>query len=751
MRRTLGAASKGLGGGGKEKEYVFDERRRQRVMEAAQRARQAGRILGMRRSVFWAAAGVAASFLAFIIIGAHSVMLPLCGDSAPPPCAKAASLNALAKALEEARIDFSASPSDRDYGSHAAPAAKPADAPAVKGREGLEDLIGVGGGASPGTGGGWGGGHGVDAKKTPTLAAVTKPVVPISGWETKPEPQRKAAAAKREESKADVKSPVAATASEMVPFSYDVLSSGNALDIPAKPSPAPPPAEKLPGRDFAYESAAKDAPIIVNSTTPARQAGRQGIAQTPAPDSSKLPEVLDQFPPRLSVNNFDGLIAGTPATIPAGTAESKLPQPAPAPGVSKPVSKPSELEGLGLTLATDGTIFGRPVTATASTQSKPAEPAPATRIAAAAGRIVLNGANTYSGKTTLSSSTLKLTEEPAPANAPIFAGEGTIVANNTLTLGQGGATPPLDRPGKDAKKAEVDRLAEDAGRTTSKSDARGQEQLKELAARAREAAENARSTDLRELLHNPEDDRQSSKPPPAPLGDANPDGPRLAKDASPAEIAQLKTDIERLRKEMGNGATATPRSSGDQALAGKYGPNTTVTTKSGKLTTHGLKQVWYYEPQRDSSGNQPVALQPPEKKADKDALVMHFIDAGVEPPQPEREKVAIASKDETIRRDEEQIANERAFKEQLANANAALADQNKQLVEKNAEIAFKTVVGTKALETKLDDLKKVIVKQQQALGAQDAQKALEIAVPPEVAANAQLGDHFETVNPDKPN
>jgi len=73
-----------------------------------------------------------------------------------------------------------------------------------------------------------------------------------------------------------------------------------------------------------------------------------------------------------------------------------------------------------------------------------------------------------------------------------------------------------------------------------------------------------------------------------------------AADASSAEIEQLKKDIEQLRKQLQGSSTAMPRSSVDTALAGKYGPNAAVTTKSGKLNISGLLQVWYYHIQKDN-------------------------------------------------------------------------------------------------------------------------------------------------------
>jgi hypothetical protein len=76
----------------------------------------------------------------------------------------------------------------------------------------------------------------------------------------------------------------------------------------------------------------------------------------------------------------------------------------------------------------------------------------------------------------------------------------------------------------------------------------------------------------------------------------------LAGDASSAEIEALKKDIEQLRKQLAGSSTAMPRSSVDKMVEGKYGPNTAVTTRTGKLTIGGLLQVWYYSIQNDHNG-----------------------------------------------------------------------------------------------------------------------------------------------------
>ena len=72
------------------------------------------------------------------------------------------------------------------------------------------------------------------------------------------------------------------------------------------------------------------------------------------------------------------------------------------------------------------------------------------------------------------------------------------------------------------------------------------------------------------------------------------------KDATSAEIEQLKKDVEQLRKRLNSSSTAMPRSSVDKMVDSKHGPNSTVTTKSGRLTISGLLQVWYYSIQNDN-------------------------------------------------------------------------------------------------------------------------------------------------------
>ena len=67
-----------------------------------------------------------------------------------------------------------------------------------------------------------------------------------------------------------------------------------------------------------------------------------------------------------------------------------------------------------------------------------------------------------------------------------------------------------------------------------------------------------------------------------------------------------------------------------------------------------------------------------------------------------RKEVAIAAKDDQIRRQETLIAQEKADKDALNEQNKALADQNNQLAEKNAKIAQEQVAQTAALNAKLD-------------------------------------------------
>jgi len=79
-------------------------------------------------------------------------------------------------------------------------------------------------------------------------------------------------------------------------------------------------------------------------------------------------------------------------------------------------------------------------------------------------------------------------------------------------------------------------------------------------------------------------------------------GVRAADDKEKAEIDALRKDIEDLRKRL-NASSAPTRSSGvERTLDNRYGPNATVTTKSGKLTIGGLEQIWFYAFQKDNRG-----------------------------------------------------------------------------------------------------------------------------------------------------
>ncbi|MCY3023569.1 MAG: OmpA family protein [Planctomycetota bacterium] len=69
-----------------------------------------------------------------------------------------------------------------------------------------------------------------------------------------------------------------------------------------------------------------------------------------------------------------------------------------------------------------------------------------------------------------------------------------------------------------------------------------------------------------------------------------------------------------------------------------------------------------------------------------------------------REKVAIAAKDDTINRQGTLIAQTRADNEELQKANAALADQTKQLAEKNGAIAADSAAKIAVLNQKVDSL-----------------------------------------------
>lgn len=72
------------------------------------------------------------------------------------------------------------------------------------------------------------------------------------------------------------------------------------------------------------------------------------------------------------------------------------------------------------------------------------------------------------------------------------------------------------------------------------------------------------------------------------------------------DYSNLKKEVEDLRKKLttngGTPKTVGPIGKADAMVANKYGPNATVTTKTGKLTIGGLLQVWNYRIQNDNIG-----------------------------------------------------------------------------------------------------------------------------------------------------
>lgn len=69
-------------------------------------------------------------------------------------------------------------------------------------------------------------------------------------------------------------------------------------------------------------------------------------------------------------------------------------------------------------------------------------------------------------------------------------------------------------------------------------------------------------------------------------------------------VDDLKKEVEKLRKEIAKKQDGGAAIGGkvDEFVAGKYGPNTCVTTKNGKLAIGGLVQVWYQSVQNDNRG-----------------------------------------------------------------------------------------------------------------------------------------------------
>jgi chemotaxis protein MotB len=73
-----------------------------------------------------------------------------------------------------------------------------------------------------------------------------------------------------------------------------------------------------------------------------------------------------------------------------------------------------------------------------------------------------------------------------------------------------------------------------------------------------------------------------------------------------------------------------------------------------------------------------------------------------------KKDVAIAAKDDTIRKQEELIAKERSDKDQLTDANKALAEQNKTIAEKNGAIIAAQSAQLAQTNQKLDGLEALV-------------------------------------------
>ncbi|GMV79094.1 MAG: hypothetical protein AMXMBFR7_02780 [Planctomycetota bacterium] len=77
-----------------------------------------------------------------------------------------------------------------------------------------------------------------------------------------------------------------------------------------------------------------------------------------------------------------------------------------------------------------------------------------------------------------------------------------------------------------------------------------------------------------------------------------------AEGVSDKDLSDVKKEIESLRarlaKKNSTPTTAGPIGRANDLVDNKYGPNSTVTTKDGKLTMGGLVQVWWYNIQNDS-------------------------------------------------------------------------------------------------------------------------------------------------------
>lgn len=87
------------------------------------------------------------------------------------------------------------------------------------------------------------------------------------------------------------------------------------------------------------------------------------------------------------------------------------------------------------------------------------------------------------------------------------------------------------------------------------------------------------------------------------------------------DLEALQREIEALNREL-DAPPAGVRSSVDQAMDSKFGPNAATTTRSGKLVVSGLISIWYYSIQNDSRGlfNNPDEVLDSNQASDNDGF-----------------------------------------------------------------------------------------------------------------------------------
>jgi Ca-activated chloride channel family protein len=701
LERTLGAAERALDDGGKE--YVFEQRRRLRVMEAAYRAHRG--ISGFRRwPLVWRLASIAAMLMVCLVGmvglfgGAKSNYL----SEAAPPAKSAPLLSRHAYGWGDGRPD-----------------AKPAEAKKDEPSSGLGNFS-YDTGAPKGAEQRDAGKFTVVDRTTPgvgtTLELANQPHVVTGTLPSTLRPEDPTLQRYYKEKRAPT---TPATPPPAPPPAGAVAPSKPAPSVAAPAPTSGPVKAELAARagvDHAVkqlkEQAGKDAwqdstqREFVQGNRPKATAK---VPAAPAPNAAPTDAPLAKEPPALA-DHFE-------TADPAGGGGVAGENVVDVGGVAAPGSGGGWGGGRRLTVTRHG---GRKADESRPAQAAKGKPAAPAETAAAASTKARAGVEEAASRTDRDGSELedyskrivlpKPTFEGRPADLRLKAAEqapardGTVVLEKSLEKLEESRDKELQRATErgvvksERGRREGEAVALDMLEEAKEDLQRAEPEQEQLGREVRQYAGELKKAKVAVLkqqqavVQDHEKKLEVLQDLSAPKGEISFERPAAPKPPPPpvntpqsAEIEQLKADVEKLRKEVGN---KMPAAAVDKAVESRYGPGAPVTTKTGKLTIGGLVQTWYNETDKEKDEKVPVTIQPPANKAQDDFLASFDGDLDTEKGRTGgHELAASAVKDDTIRNQAALLAQERGQKDALARQNRALAEQNNALADQNGRLA----------------------------------------------------------------